>query len=525
MKSNRIWEIIPGLSVWMTLILPIILAFYLPNAVSIFILFYIILWLLRSFSFAFFLIKGYLKTRRYITIDWGKHINIFENEKCEDEIKNMIPDTQNIINELYSKYKTLKSCDHKKAEDVYHIVIVPTYKEDINVLRSSFNGIANANYDKNKIIVVLATEERDHKRAEENGEIIKKEFKDSFKELWIIEHPKNIPNELACKGSNIYYAGHEVKKRIEKMNIDPASTIITTIDADNIVHPNYLPALTMHYIAEPDRKKRSYQSLPLFFNNIWNVPMLNRIVALSSSFWHIIQSGRADRLRNFAAHSQPMDALIEMDFWNKNNIVEDGHQFWRSYFHFNGNYKVIPLFMPIYQDAVESETYWETLKDQYLQLRRWAWGSTDISFSILKSWEMRKELPVLRTIRRVFILVEGHYMWATTPLVLLMATPVPRYINKDFSQSVTAYNMNLLLGNFFRFALVGIFVSLGVSMIMLPKHPKGWKGRASSMIMWLLLPVTTVIFGALPAIDAQTRLMFNKRLDFNVTKKVRKSVE
>jgi len=525
MKTNRLWEIIPGLSVWMTLILPIVLSLHFPNAVSIFILFYTVLWLLRSFGFAYFLIKGYSKSRQYITIDWEKHLNIFEEKDCEERMKRMIPDTQNIISDLHAKYRTLSSTDHKKTEDVYHIIIVPTYKEDIEILRHSFQGIVSANYNKDKIIAVLATEERDHKRGMKNGEILKKEFGDLLKELWVIEHPKNLPDELPCKGSNIYYAGHEVKKRVEALNIDPANVIITTIDADNIIHPNYIPALTLHYIAEPDREKRSYQSLPLFFNNIWNVPIFNRLVAVSSSFWHLIQSGRADKLRNFAAHSQPMDALIEMDFWNKNNIVEDGHQFWRSYFHFDGKYKVIPLFMPIYQDAVESETYWETLKDQYLQLRRWAWGSTDIGFAVSKAWKQRKKLPTFRTIRRVFVLIEGHYMWATTPLVLMMATPIPKYINKDFSESVTAYNMNLLLGNFFKFALVGIFVALGVSMIMLPKHPKGLKGRLSSMLMWLLLPITTVIFGAIPAIDAQTRLMLNKRLDFNVTKKVRKAVE
>lgn len=69
-----------------------------------------------------------------------------------------------------------------------------------------------------------------------------------------------------------------------------------------------------------------------------------------------------------------MDALVEMDFWEVRTIVEDGHQYWRSHFYFGGNYEVVPLHVPIYQDAVLSGTYVKTLKAQVHALALGIWG-------------------------------------------------------------------------------------------------------------------------------------------------------
>jgi hypothetical protein len=96
----------------------------------------------------------------------------------------------------------------------------------------------------------------------------------------------------------------------------------------------------------------SYQPLPIYTNNIWDAPAPMRVIATGNSFWNIVLGLRPHMLRNFSSHAQSMAALIDTDFWSVRTIVEDGHQFWRTYFRFDGRHEVYPIFTPIFQDAV-----------------------------------------------------------------------------------------------------------------------------------------------------------------------------
>ena len=130
----------------------------------------------------------------------------------------------------------------------------------------------------------------------------------------------------------------------------------------------------------PNRQQCSFQPICLFNNNLWDVPAPMRVAATSNSFWNVVSSMRPTTLKNFASHSQGLYPLEEMGFWSKRTIVEDGHQYWRSYFFFDGNYEVVPLRMGIGQDAVLSSTYRKTLKAQFVQMRRWAYGASDDAY-------------------------------------------------------------------------------------------------------------------------------------------------
>lgn len=481
--------------------------------------------------FSYNLIYVYLRAKKYNEYDWNTYLGFFDRQNgdllFENNYKEALATGGNRIkkwmNFIKKRRQDLKDADdYKVVDSLLQVVIVATYKEPLEILESSIGSVADSSFDPKKIILVLATEERDKEHAQHCSQKLIQKYGDIFHSFYTYMHPKNLPNEVPGKGGNITYSAKQVAKDLTAQHIDPSDVIVTTLDADNRVHKDYFANLAFHYLMCIDRKKKSYQPLPLVYNNVWSVPVFNRLSAISSSFWHMIQSGRPDKLRNFSSHSQSLDALIDMDYWNTLSIIEDGHQYWRAYFCYNGDHEVVPTFMPIYQDAVENVTYFKSVVCQYKQLRRWAWGCSDIAFVIDRMMHKGKKISFFQNALQLFRLIEGHFMWATAPLIITMAPFMPGLVNDGFNNTILAHNVPVMLSNMFSIALVGIFASIWVQIVMIPKPPKNIFIRISAFFQWIVFPISTILFGAAPAIDAQTRLLFNKRLDFNVTEKVRK---
>jgi hypothetical protein len=73
-------------------------------------------------------------------------------------------------------------------------------------------------------------------------------------------------------------------------------------------------------------------------------------------------------------------------------------------------------------------------------------------------------------------------------------------------------------------ATVTIIITVLLSLISLPPKPERYRGTRfiGMLAQWVLLPVTSICFGSLAALNSQTRLMFGKYLEFYVTEKATK---
>ncbi len=113
------------------------------------------------------------------------------------------------------------------------------------------------------------------------------------------------------------------------------------------------------------------------------------------------------------------------------------------------------------------------------------------------------------------------FTWATAPFLIFVLGYLP-FLTVSDSQSALFVNSPYTLEFMMRGATFGVFVTGGLSFFLLPKRPSRsprWNWLLM-VVQWAVLPVTFILFGALPALDAQTRFMLGKYLGFNVTKKV-----
>lgn len=520
----RLWEMAPALLSYGAFVLLVVLSFISPLLAAIYLMFVIITMLVKAVGIAYHTISGRNRLEKAQKVDWRERLADFNDPVASFELR------QHTRSKAYGMYQhidnlRLASADPSafpRPDDLYNVAIVAMYNESYDVLRPTIQSLLDTTYDKSKLIVVIAYEERGGEATEQTVARLQKEFGSKFGEFLTVKHPRDLPDEVVGKGGNITYAGREVQRYLDQKGIEYKNVIVTTLDSDNRPHPTYFDYLTYEYVVHEDRKHLAYQPIALFLNNIWDVPAPMRVIATGNSFWNIISSMRPHTLRNFASHSQPMEALVEMDFWSTRTIVEDGHQYWRSFFYFNGNYEVLPMYVPIYQDAVLDETYPKTLKAQFIQLRRWAYGASDVPYVATRVLSSRRNVPFFSGLWKLIRLIDGHVTLATVAILIAFGAWVPLLVNSQAYRDVVAHQLPDVVSGFQQVALIGLVITVFLSFKMLPPRPARYKRSRTvfMLLQWVLMPVTAIVYSAAAAFYSQTRLLFGRYLTkFDVTAK------
>jgi cellulose synthase/poly-beta-1,6-N-acetylglucosamine synthase-like glycosyltransferase len=522
--AYRFFEMVPGLISWGSILLLVVLSLWNPLWAGIYVLLIIVTLLVKATGIAYHTLLGSHRIENAQKIDWHTRLTDLTDPMASyDRLKNVRTKEVGAAQHVENLRLMANSAEpYPTPADINHAVIVATYNESYEVLQPTIESVVTGTFDPKQIIMVVAYEERGGRGIEGTVKQLRDEYAHRFKAFEIVKHPKNLPDEVVGKGGNITYGGQFLKGWLEKQKIPLQNIIVTTLDSDNRPHKTYFDYVAYEYIVHDDRKHLAFQPVSLFLNNIWDVPAPMRVVATGNSFWNIISSMRPHTLRNFASHSQPMDALVEMDFWSKRTIVEDGHQYWRSWFYFGGKYEVIPIYVPIYQDAVLSDTYVKTLKAQFVQLRRWAYGASDVPYVATRVFTRNRNVPFWAGFTRFVRLLDGHVTLASVSIIVTFGGWVPLFINSEASQSVAANQLPEVLSVLQRIAMVGLFVTIFLAFKMLPPRPARYKRRRTfgMLAQWVLMPVIAIGYNAAAAFYSQTRLLFGRYLDkFDVTDK------
>ncbi len=516
----RFFEILPGSLSWLLLFTPVILSFVTVNINGInvtlavpFILGYLLIYFTRSLAVDIRALAGYRTMKQHMALDWSTLVADLEAGQVT-ATKTVRPDWHlRNLQLLHSRHV------HNKPSELVHAVIIATVNESREVLEPTIQSLINADYDTNQMILVIAYEGRAGEDTENRVKELISLYRHHFRHVMSAQHPANIPGEVIGKGGNVTFAGRKLQTYLEDIKLDPAKVIVTTLDADNRPDRRYFAALSYAFCAVPNPLRASFQPLPMFTNNIWDAPAPMRVIATGNNFFYIVLTQRPHLERNFSAHAQSMQALIEMDFWSVRTIVEDGHHFWRSYFCFDGDYRVYPLSIPIYQDAVLAKGYFKTLKAQFIQLRRWTYGASDVAYIANQGFFRPTKAPKLDVLAKLLRTLEGHVTWAVGAPLITFAAFIPALLHP---QSFAANELPLIVSRIQQLGLIGLFASLFVSMRTLPPRPVRYKRHRSLFmwLQWLYLPITTICYGSTAAFYSQTRLMLGKYISkFDVTEK------
>lgn len=512
-RRYRFFEILPGALSYFMLVLPIILSLINVTLAAVFVLVYLLINFVRGIAGAVRGLHGYHVMRVHQKYLWAEMLRELElGELSSPRVKRPKWHIEELKRLPARPLLMLPS-------DVIHAIIIATVAETEEILQATIDVVLAGDFNMEQVIFVLAYEARAGRATEDRAHRLIKRYKAKFMDAFAVKHPFGVPGETIGKGTNINCAGRELESYLRRHKIDPRRVMVTTLDADNRPDKNYLNALTYAYVAAPDPLHASYQPVSLYTNNIWDAPAPMRVIATGNSLFNLVISLRQHALRNFSSHAQPMAALIETDFWSGRSVVEDGHQYWRSYFCFQGDYRVYPLNLPISQDAVLNKGYRKTLRAQFVQLRRWTYGASDVAYVAHYGFFTKNKIPKWDLWTKFWRLLEGHVTWAVGPILVLTSGFIPALFNpKNFA----ANELPLIVSRVQTVGIAALVVTVFMALRTLPPKPARYKRRRTILMVlqWVYFPITTLFYNSLAAFNSQTRLMFKRYLTkFDVTEK------
>lgn len=485
-KTTRALEIALPLLSYILITLPIWLSLIQPLYTAYFLIFFNIYWLYKSAQLGVNSLKSYAKLKTSIQTNWLEKAKLLPN-----------------------------------FEKLQHLIIIPTYKEPYGVLKTTIENLMKQDFPHEKIMITIATEERDPE-GKINAEKLKQEYEKYFKFIFVTIHP-DIENEVKGKSSNMAFAGEKTVKILKEKGENLDFITVTSCDADALLHPFYLSYLSFEFLKDEDRYFHFYQAAVMFYSNFWRIPLPMRVMNTIGSLWSFAKLGLEGRLINFSTYSLSLKTVDEVGYWGRDVIPEDYHLFFKTFFHKGQKVKTVPIYLPVMADGAESTTFIKTFINHYEQNKRWAWGVSDDPW-IIRNFFLHPEISFWSKLVKIFHVVEDHILWPTNWFLITLGGNIPALVNPDFSRTIIGRNLSDISSAILTITIIFILMIVYVDAKMKPPRPTNyprWK-IPFLYLQWLSLPIVSFVLATIPGLDAHTRLLLGKRLEYRVTEKVEK---
>ncbi len=483
--QKRLLEIFPGFVSWNIILFLFWGGYFLPEFTAYFILLFDVFWVYKGLSLLVAATMSYYKIRASEHLNWMKEVEGFG--------------------------------DWKKMR---HIILIMVANESMETYKKTVEALSQQTFPLKQLAVVMCTEER-FPQGQIESEKLRASLGNKFGAYIVSVHPADIVGEIKGKSSNEAWGAREAKRiLVDEKGWDMRFITITSNDADAILHKQYFANLSFKFLDDPNRYRKFWQPAIVFYNNIWRIPAPNRVISTFSNIWQVGLLSRKDRLVNFSNYTASLSMIDEIGYWDTDVIPEDFRIFFKAFFKLHGTVEVDPIFLPSFGDAAESSTTWKTFVNDYEQKKRWAWGVSDLPLFI--EWYFKEpSISFLNKTIRILRLLEDHLLWPVYWFIITLGVTISTLINPNFSRTTIGYNLPRITSAIFSISLISLIILLFLELRQRPRHEgvSKWKVWLSPL-EFVLMPVVGFFFGALPGLDAHTRLMLGKYLEYRITEKV-----
>lgn len=425
------------------------------------------------------------------------------------------------VTKLTRAQKEIKTSNHPVA-DVHHIVIIPNYKEPIDVLGRTLDALAKGVCAPIHMTVVLAMEATDTS-ANETAEQLIKQYHGQFKHIWVTYHPANLPGEVPGKAANQAWAARYAKiSLVDRLGIDINKITVTSCDADSIFHPAYFDELGRLFAAEVHPHNCIWQPPILFESNIWRVPSSIRLIT------YFVNCAQLAELANPLAFAMPISSYSmslrmadEVGYWDPAVVSEDYHMYLRCMFARRGDLKLVPIFLPTCGETVSGENRWTAWKNFYNQQVRHAWGSQDTAY-LLQQWGRNPHTPFFSKFSRILKMFLDHNFIAILPVIIIGGSYLSIFLKGEFILTIAinyAFPLIVLISNGLSF--LATMVMWMVEHWRCAKSAEDWRPIVvlSELVTWTVMPVLSLMLVGLPILHAQTKMLIGSPLVYARTPK------
>ena len=285
---------------------------------------------------------------------------------------------------------------------------------------------------------------------------------------------------------------------------------------------NFFSIITHAFITTEYRDQAIYQYTPIYSNNWAEGAFFARLIAMGTTLWQMFESQNPEFYRNFAVYGQSLACLKKSGYWSKTSIVEDGLQYWRSYFAWDGMFRIVNVPAVCRMDLVDETNLWRTVRSQYKQLRRWSWGCTDIEY-VLPEFYRNPRIGFWEKIRKSVYLIQNHLFWAGGALMLFFIGFIPG-IFESFRSSIAVLTVPLGSSIIFTILFGTVVFPSFLSVHIMRRYTRFRKrDYLYNILQWMIVPILTLTIFSWPALESQIRLFFGKRIDsFDTTQKMQR---